>query len=98
MLGKADVARPLLAEARRLAPTDGDVAYTAATGYEAVGERDAALAAIGAALSAGYDRLEIESDTGLERLRADPRYAKLVTPLVPEPTATTGKSRERTTP
>jgi eukaryotic-like serine/threonine-protein kinase len=98
MLGHADLARPLIGEARRLAPADGDVAYTAATAYEAVGDRGAALAALGAALGAGYDRLEIESDTGLERLRADPRYAKLLAPLVPEATATTGKSRERTTP
>jgi eukaryotic-like serine/threonine-protein kinase len=78
MLGHAGAARPLIAEARRLAPEDGDIAYTAATAYEAIGERDAALDAIRAALAAGYDQLEVESDTGLERLRADPRYAKLL--------------------
>ena len=78
MLGRADAARPLIAEARRLAPGDGDVAYTAGTAYEAIGDREAALDAIGAALAAGYDLVEVESDTGLERLRADPRYAALL--------------------
>ena len=78
MLGHADAARPLIAEARRLAPADGDIAYTAATAYEAIGDREAALGAVGAALGAGYDLLEIESDTGLERLRADPRYRGLI--------------------
>jgi hypothetical protein len=72
------LARPLIAEARRLAPGDGDVAYTAATAYEAIGDRGAALDAIGAALGVGYDLLEVESDTGLERLRADPHYAALI--------------------
>jgi eukaryotic-like serine/threonine-protein kinase len=78
MLGHADLARPLVAEARRLVPGDGDVAYTAATAYEAVGDRRAALDAIGAALEAGYDLLEVEGDTGLERLRSDPQYAALI--------------------
>ena len=78
MLGQASKARPLVAEARRLAPADGDVAYTAATAYEAVGDRDAAIAAIAAAFDADFDLLEVESDTGLERLRADPRYASLL--------------------
>jgi tetratricopeptide (TPR) repeat protein len=78
MLGHHDVARPLVAEARRLAPNDGDIAYTAATAYEATGDRVAALDAIAAALSTGYAMVEVESDTGLERLRADPRYAALV--------------------
>jgi Flp pilus assembly protein TadD len=78
MLADRDAARPLIAEARRLAPADGDVAYMAATAYEAMGDRDRALEAIAAALSSGYDLLEIESDTGLEQLRADPRYVKLL--------------------
>jgi tetratricopeptide (TPR) repeat protein len=78
MLGHADMARPLVAEARRLAPNDGDVAYTAATAYEATGDRAAALDAIAAALRTGYALVEVESDTGLERLRADPRYAALI--------------------
>jgi tetratricopeptide (TPR) repeat protein len=77
MLGQSDEARRLLAEARRLAPSDGDVAYTAATAYEAIGDRDSALAAIAAAFNADFDLLEVESDTGLERLRADPRYVAL---------------------
>jgi Flp pilus assembly protein TadD/predicted Ser/Thr protein kinase/TolB-like protein len=78
MLGHPTEARPLLAEARRLAPTDGDVAYTAATAFEAIGDRDAALASVSAAIDGGYDLLEIESDTGLARLRSDPRYAALL--------------------
>jgi eukaryotic-like serine/threonine-protein kinase len=78
MLAQAQIARPLLGEARRLAPADGDVAYTAATAYEAIGDREAALRAIAAAFDADFDLLEIESDTGLERLRADPRYATLL--------------------
>ena len=41
------LARPLIAEARRLAPEDGDIAYTAATAYEAIGDRES---------SAGCDR------------------------------------------
>ena len=53
MLGHAADARPLLAEARRLAPDDGDVAYTAATASEAIGDRDAALASVTAAITAG---------------------------------------------
>jgi eukaryotic-like serine/threonine-protein kinase len=78
MLGHAAEASPLLVEARRLAPDDGDVAYTAATAYEAIGERIAALAALTAAIDGGYDLLEIESDTGLAELRKDPRYAALL--------------------
>jgi len=78
MLGQASKARPLVAEARRLAPADGDVAYTAATAYEAMGDRNAAIAAIAAAFDADFDLLEVESDTGLEQLRADPRYASLL--------------------
>jgi eukaryotic-like serine/threonine-protein kinase len=78
MLGQAPQARPLVAEARRLAPKDGDVAYTAATAYEAIGDRDAAIAAIAAAFDADFDLLEVESDTGLEQLRADPRYTSLL--------------------
>ena len=78
MLGQAPKARPLVAEARRLAPTDADVAYTAATAYEAMGDRDAAIAAIAAAFDADIDLVEVESDTWLEQLRADPRYASLL--------------------
>jgi eukaryotic-like serine/threonine-protein kinase len=78
MLGHVADARPLLVEARRLAPDDGDVAYTAATAYEAIGDRDAALAAVTAAIEGGYDLLEIESDTGLANLRLDLRYAALL--------------------
>jgi tetratricopeptide (TPR) repeat protein len=78
MLGQAPKARPLVAEARRLAPADGDVAYTAATAYEAIGDHDAAIAAITAAFDADFDLFEVESDTGLEQLRADPRYRSLL--------------------
>lgn len=53
--------------------------YNAACAHAALGNVDAALASLTAAIAAGYDdaqaRATLESDPDLAKLRADPRFA-----------------------
>ena len=78
MLGEGATARPLAAEAVRLAPTSTDVAVLAAGTYETLGDRAAALRQVDAAFQAGADTSEFESDQTFDRLVKDARYAALV--------------------
>ena len=78
MLQKKDKARAALAEAERLGGSQGQIALTIADVYEQLGIRDLALRWLSAALRLGTPRDEIERDPGLQELRADERYRKLV--------------------
>jgi tetratricopeptide (TPR) repeat protein/TolB-like protein len=77
MTSDAGQARALGAEALRLAPANADVALTAAGVYEHLGDRDAALRWLAVAMREGTPRDTIEKDPTFEKLRADPRFAKL---------------------
>ena len=48
--------------------------------YETLGDRNAALRWLDAAFRAGYSRGETEASPSFDRLRADPRYAKIGQP------------------
>ncbi len=80
MTGQAERARDLVAEALKRAPADGDIAVEAAGVYEHLGDREAALRCLGAALREGVTRETIDGDPTFEKLRADPRFAKLAKP------------------
>jgi serine/threonine-protein kinase len=77
MLGEGSRARPLAAEAGKLAPTDRRVGSTLAGVFEQLGDREAALHWLGAALQSGYPRADLDSDPTFEKLRTDPRWKKL---------------------
>jgi len=77
-LGNTVEARRLLAEAEKLAPTDGNAAELAAQVYEDLGDRESALKMLGAALARGYKLEDVEREPTFEKLRADPRYQALV--------------------
>jgi Flp pilus assembly protein TadD len=79
MLGEADKARVLAGEAARLAPDSRRVAEVLSGVYEHVGDRDGALRWLTTAVKAGYPLSDVESDPTFEKLRQDPRYAKLAT-------------------
>jgi serine/threonine-protein kinase len=79
MLGEADKARVLAGEAARLAPDSRRVAEVLSGVYEHVGDRDGALRWLTTAVKAGYPLSDVESDPTFEKLRRDPRYAKLAT-------------------
>lgn len=68
----------LIEQALADAPDDSDVAFQAAFVYEHLGERVEALRWVRRALEADHPQVEIESEPGLENLRADPRYHVLV--------------------
>jgi eukaryotic-like serine/threonine-protein kinase len=75
VLGRRDGALRHIAEALRLSPHDGLVLFRSGLVHEELGEREQALAAIGAAIAAGHSREEIDHAPPLEALRRDPRYA-----------------------
>jgi serine/threonine-protein kinase len=78
MLGNEARSRRDLSKALALAPHDVEVQETAASVYEELGDREAALRWIRQALAAGYPREQLERDPGLAALRADPHYGALV--------------------
>jgi serine/threonine-protein kinase len=80
MLGDAQQARQLIARALALAPADGEVARDAAHVYELLGDRDAALSHVAAALKAGVSPFEFESSPAFTDLIKDSRYLKLTKP------------------
>ena len=73
-LGQRGPSHASLRRALALAPKDVEVLATAASAYERLGERAAALAALGNAVAGGYPAELIERDPGLAGLRSDPRY------------------------
>ncbi len=77
MLGERTRARALAAEALRHNPTANDLSVAASV-YEQLGDRDAALKQVEAAFGAGIDVEEFEIDPALDALRTDPRFAALL--------------------
>jgi tetratricopeptide (TPR) repeat protein len=77
MLGEPQKARRVAGEAVALAPGDHDVAAVVAGVHEELGDREAALRWLGVALRAGHSAGLIEADPTFEKLRADPRWARL---------------------
>jgi serine/threonine protein kinase/tetratricopeptide (TPR) repeat protein len=77
MLRDGQGARPLIARAVKLAPSDPGVALVAASVYEMLGDRDIALQYVASALHEGTNPFEFESDPTFAVLVKDPRYAKL---------------------
>jgi len=61
-----------------IADKDADSLYFAAVAYEVAGRREDALAALGRALRAGYSLETVRRDPELVKLRADPRFYRLV--------------------
>ncbi|MFL5273542.1 MAG: protein kinase domain-containing protein [Anaeromyxobacteraceae bacterium] len=90
VLGRREGALRHIAEALRLSPHDGLVLFRSALVHEELGQRDEALAAIGAAIAAGHSREEIDHAPPLDELRRDPRYAALAS----QPKAVDPKQQE----
>lgn len=70
-----------LAELSQIAPLGGNQAedlYRIAVGWEVCGERSAALAALAAALGAGYPPAQVRADPELFGLRSDPGYRRVL--------------------
>ncbi len=65
-------------QARALGPQNMPVLFDAALVYEQTGDREGALAAVAAALKGGYSRTDILAHPDLKNLRADARFASLV--------------------
>jgi len=78
--GEGARAQTLIVETTRLDPTNPTVASDAAGVYEDLGNRAMALRWLDQALRSGYSRTEIEHSPTFDRLRADPRYAKIGQP------------------
>ena len=78
MLGSEREARELIARAIELAPANGDIAGRAAEVYEMLGDREAALRQIEAALIAGTAPFEFESGPTFADLVKDAQYLMLV--------------------
>jgi serine/threonine-protein kinase len=78
MLDQPDRARSLTEQATELAPNLGEVAFTAATTYEHLGQRAEALKWIETAIRENYPLARIESDPTLRNLRTDTRYREIV--------------------
>ena len=81
MLGDKTTALTLVDEALRLAPGNTQVQYMAADVYETLGDRNAALRWLGTAVRAGHPTGGLERSPSFERLRADPRYRKMMAAL-----------------
>jgi len=79
--GDRDEALTELAWLETTAGKDARARYRMLGAYEAIGDRDKALAALGQALRGGFPSEEIRLDPELLSLRADPRYHKLVAAL-----------------
>ncbi len=80
-LHEAAATRRWLADAVRvLHPDDAGAQLKIAQAQELIGDRDAALATLTRATTAGLARAEIDQSAELARLRRDPRYARLAPP------------------
>jgi serine/threonine-protein kinase len=67
-----------IAKARQLAPENRQVVWHATLVYELAGKRDLALEALQAALKAGQAADEVRHEPTLAKLRADPRFTRLM--------------------
>ena len=61
-----------------LAPNNLPVIFNAALVYERTGQRERALSTLGLAIKGGFSPTEISQNPDLKELRADPRFASLV--------------------
>jgi Flp pilus assembly protein TadD len=87
MLGDTATARRLAAEAVSSSRDAHAVAAVVAGVYEELGDRDAALRSLAAALGAGHPADRVVADPTFDKLRRDPRWTKLAA-------GTSGKSKE----
>jgi tetratricopeptide (TPR) repeat protein len=78
MLDEPDRARSLIREALALEPDNVENMLLAADIYEHLGERERALEWIARVLEHGYARVDIERTPGLQQLREDERYQRLL--------------------
>jgi len=76
--GNISRAHEEITQARSLAPASLPIMVNAALVFEQAGQRDEALSTLALALKAGYARAHIEEHPDLKGLRADPRFASLV--------------------
>jgi serine/threonine-protein kinase len=76
-LDEAARARSLARGAEALAPEDASLLLLAAEVYEDLGDRQAALARVEAALTHGLAPSELEASQSLEALRQDPAFKRL---------------------
>lgn len=76
-LGETKAALAGITQALEYSHGSGSLTFASALVYELCGQRDRALAALKAALEAGYSAEEIRNEPELANLRRDPRYAKL---------------------
>ncbi len=76
--GDRDEALAELAEIAQLDENQAEDLYRIAVAYEVCGERAAALAALAAALEAGYPRQQVRADPELFELRSDPAYRRAI--------------------
>ncbi len=77
-LGKVADADLFISRALAAAPNDSDTLFTSALVYEIIGNRQKALAAVSAAVAAGYSLEEVEKEPELRALRSDPRYQEWI--------------------
>ncbi len=77
-LGEKGKALENIEKARRRAPGSRKVQWEAALIYELAGQRDHALAALGAAIHGGQPLDEVRGEPALANLRNDPRYQQLM--------------------
>lgn len=77
-LGQAADADIFISRALAAAPHDSDTLFTSALVYEIIGHREKALAAVSAAVAAGYSLEEVEKEPELRALRSDPRYQEWI--------------------
>jgi serine/threonine protein kinase/tetratricopeptide (TPR) repeat protein len=83
MLQEFPKARAAATEAERLGGNHWEIAISIAEVYEQLGSRNLALQWVSAALKLGVPRDEIEKDPGLEKLRSDERYLKMIKGAAP---------------
>ena len=76
-LGERKAAMAEIAQALEHSDGSGNLIFDSALVYEICGQRDRALAALNAALHAGYSAEEISKEPELAKLRRDSRYTKL---------------------
>jgi len=81
--GDAPAARRELAAVAAHEPLEGAVLLRLVLAFEALGDRAAALGALGQAFAAGLARAEIEREPELIQLRGDPAYHRMVAAAVP---------------
>ena len=78
MLGRRAEALGAARAVERLGSADPGDMFNVATTYEQLGERARALGWLEKALGAGYSREAVNRSPGLENLRKDERFARII--------------------